>query len=128
MSLELNYLFFAVLLTFVQMLITAAAANQQVGLSLLAGNRESMPELSGFAGRAKRAHLNMTENLVLFAALVLVATAANKLNAMTALGATIFFWSRLVYAVVYLLGITWLRTGIWFVSVIGMGIIASQLI
>ena len=110
------------------MLITAAAANQQVGLSLLAGNRESMPELTGFAGRAKRAHLNMTENLVLFAALVLVATAANKLNAMTALGATIFFWSRLVYAVVYLLGITWLRTAVWFVSVIGMGIIASQLI
>ena len=128
MSLELNYLFFAVLLTFVQVLITAAAANQQVGLAVLAGNREGMPELTGFAGRAKRAHLNMLENLVLFAALVFVATATNKINAMTGLGATIFFWSRLVYAMVYLLGISWLRTGVWFVSVIGMGIIAWQIL
>ena len=128
MSLDLKYLLLSVLLTFVQVLIAAAAANQVVGLATLAGNREGVPELTGFAGRARRAHLNMVENMVLFAVLVLVTAVAGKANAMTAMGALIFFWARLVYAVIYLLGIPWLRTLAWFVSVIGMVIIALQLV
>jgi uncharacterized MAPEG superfamily protein len=128
MSLDLKYLLFSVLLTFVQVLIAAAAANQTVGLTTLAGNREGMGELAGFAGRARRAHLNMIENMVLFTALVLVAAVAGKANAMTAMGALIFFWARLAYAAIYLLGIPWLRTLAWLVSVIGMVIIALQLI
>jgi uncharacterized MAPEG superfamily protein len=127
MSLDLKYLLLSVLLTFVQVLIAAAAANQSVGLNTLAGNREGMAELTGFAGRARRAHLNMIENMALFTALVLVAAVAGKANAMTAMGALIFFWARLIYAVIYLLGIAWLRTLAWAVSVIGMIMIAVQL-
>ncbi len=128
MSLDLKYLLFAVLLTFVQVLIAAASANQAVGLPALAGNREGLPEFTGFAGRARRAHLNMIENMVLFTALVLVAAVAGKANAMTAMGALVFFWARLVYAVIYLLGLPWLRTAAWAVSVVGMIMIALQLI
>ena len=128
MSLDLKYLLFSVLLTFVQVLIAAAAASQHVGLTTLAGNREGMAELTGFSGRARRAHLNMVENMVLFTVLVLVAAVSQKANAMTAMGALIFFWARLIYAVIYLLGIPWLRTLAWFVSVIGMVIIALQLV
>lgn len=128
MSMDLKYLLFSVLLAFVQVLIAAASANQVVGLNTLAGNREGMPELTGFAGRARRAHLNMIENMVLFTALVLVAAVAGKANATTAMGALIFFWARLIYAVIYLLGIPWLRTLSWVVSVIGMVMIAVQLI
>jgi uncharacterized MAPEG superfamily protein len=124
---ELKYLLFSVVLTFVQVLIAAAAANQVVGLTTLAGNRDDLPTYTGFAGRAKRAHLNMLENLVLFSALVLIAVVANKTNATTALGAMIFFWARLVYAAIYLVGVPWLRTLVWFVSVIGMVMIAVQL-
>ena len=125
---ELMYLLYSVLLTFVQVLIAAAAANQVVGLTTLAGNREGLPELTGFAGRARRAHLNMIENMVLFTALVLIATAAGKANAMTAMGAMIFFWGRLAYAVIYVIGMPWLRTLAWFVSVIGMAMIAWVLL
>jgi uncharacterized MAPEG superfamily protein len=127
MSPELKYLLFSVLLTFVQVLIAAAAANQVVGLNTLAGNREGLTELPGFAGRAKRAHLNMLENMVLFSALVLIAVVAQKTNATTAMGAMIFFWARLVYAVIYLIGVPWLRTLAWFVSVIGMVMVAWPL-
>jgi uncharacterized MAPEG superfamily protein len=127
MSLDLKYLFFSVVLAFVQVLIAAAAANQAVGLPALAGNREGLPELSGFGWRAKRAHLNMIENMVLFTALVLIAAVAGKANATTAMGALIFFWARLVYAVIFLLGIPWLRTAAWGVSVIGMVMIAVQI-
>ena len=128
MSPDLKYLLFSTVLTFVQVLIAAALANQTVGLPALAGNREGLGELTGAAGRARRAHLNMLENMVLFTALVLIAAVGGKANAMTAMGAMIFFWARLAYAIIYLAGLPWLRTLAWAVSVIGMVMIALQLL
>jgi uncharacterized MAPEG superfamily protein len=128
MSPDLYYLLMSAVLCFVQMLIAATGANTQVGLPALAGNREGLPEIVGWAGRARRAHLNMLENLVLFSALVLIAAVAGKANATTAMGAMIFFWARLAYALIYLIGIPWLRTLAWFVSVIGMVMIAWMLL
>ncbi len=125
---ELMLLTWAVLLTFVQMLIAVTGATLQVGLPTLAGNREGLAPFSGWAGRATRAHHNMLESLVLFAALVLVAVAAGKTNATTLLGAQLFFWARVAYAAVYLAGIPWLRTGVWYVSVVGLALIFLQLV
>jgi uncharacterized MAPEG superfamily protein len=110
------------------MLVAVTGATLQVGLPKLAGNREGLAPCSGWVGRAQRAHFNMLESLVLFAALVLVAVIAGKTNATTLLGAQLFFWARLVYAVVYLAGIPWLRTVVWCVSVIGLILIFSQLL
>jgi uncharacterized MAPEG superfamily protein len=121
-------LVWAVLLTFVQMLIALSGATLQVGLPALAGNREGLAPCTGWAGRAARAHHNMLENLVLFASLVLVAALAGKTNATTLLGAQLFLWARVAYAVVYLGGIPWLRTVAWLVSVIGLALIFSQLV
>jgi uncharacterized MAPEG superfamily protein len=117
-----------VLLAFVQLVVAVMGAQMQVGLLTLVGNREKFPEILGWGGRAARAHRNMIENLVLFAALVLVAVAAGRTNAMTLLGAQLFFWARLAYAAVYLVGIPWLRTGVWAVSVVGLALIFLQLV
>jgi uncharacterized MAPEG superfamily protein len=125
---ELMLLAWAVLLAFVQMLVAVSGHTLQVGLPALSGNREGLPPATGWAGRAARAHRNMIENLVLFAALVLIAAVANKTSDMTLLGAQIFFWARLAYAFVYLAGIPWLRTGVWFVSVIGLALIFFALL
>lgn len=125
---ELSLLVWATLLTLVQAVVAVQGAMMQVGLSTLAGNREGMPELKGWAGRATRAHRNMLENLVLFAALVLVAAIADKTNSTTLLGAQIFLYARIVYALVYIAGIPWLRTAVWTVSVVGLAMIFVQLI
>lgn len=125
---ELSLLVWSVALAFVQVLIAVQGAVMQVGLPTLAGNREGLPDPTGWAGRAQRGQRNMIENLVLFAALVLVAVAAGKTNNMTLLGAQIFFWGRVAYTAVYIAGIPWLRTGVWFVSVIGMILIFAQLV
>ncbi|MFI5013286.1 MAG: MAPEG family protein [Hyphomicrobiales bacterium] len=128
MTIELELLVWSVALAFAQMLISVSGATLEVGLPTLAGNREPVPNPTGWAGRARRAHLNMLENLVLFAALVLVAVAAQRTNPVTAYGAHIFFWARLVYAFVYLAGIPWLRTAVWGVSAIGLVMIFSQVV
>lgn len=128
MAPELIWLVWSVALAFLQVVVATAGAQLQVGLPTLASSRENMPLLTGWAGRMQRAHRNMIENLVLFAALVLVAVVAGKSNNITLMGAQVFFWARLVYVVVYGMGIAWLRTGVWFVSVIGMAMIFSQLV
>ena len=125
---ELTLLAWAVLLTLVQAVVAVQGALMQVGLPALAGNREGLAEIKGWAGRAARAHRNMLENLVLFAALVLAAVVAGKTDATTLLGAQIFLWARVAYAVVYVAGIPWLRTGVWAVSVVGLVMIFLQLI
>jgi uncharacterized MAPEG superfamily protein len=125
---ELNLLVWATVLTLVQAVIAVHGALMQVGLPMLAGNREGMPEIKGWGGRAARAHRNMLENLVLFAILVIAAVLADKTNGTTLLGAQIFFYARIVYALVYIAGLPWIRTGVWAVSVVGLAMIFLQLI
>lgn len=128
MSLELTLLIWSVALTFIQMLVAVSGATLQFGLPDLAGNREDLPSATNWAGRAQRAHRNMLENLVLFAALVLVTEITNRNNAMTGLGAQVFFWARVAYSVIYLIGLPWVRTVTWGVSVFGLVLIFLQLV
>jgi uncharacterized MAPEG superfamily protein len=128
MSIDIKLLIWSVALTLVQAVIAVMGAQMQVGLPMLAGNRENLPVIVGWAGRAQRAHRNMLENLVLFGVLVLVAQATGKANSMTALGAELFFWARIAYAAIYLAGIPWARTAAWGVSVVGLILIFVQLI
>src|SRR3546814_18578919 len=93
------------------------------GLCTVVGNREDFPASHGWMGRSHRAHLNMVENLVPFAALILAAQASGQADAWTALGAQVFFYSRIVHAVVYTVGVPWLRTLAWFGGVIGMAMV-----
>lgn len=128
MTPELRILVWVVALTFIQVVAAALAANGQVGLLALAGNREGMRPLDGFAGRAQRAHRNTLESLPLFIALVLVAQIAGKADATTLLGAQLFLWGRVAHWLLYLAGIPWLRTLAWAVSVVGMVMIFIRLV
>ena len=125
---ELMWLVWAVALAFVQVLIAVSGAFTQVGLMKLVGNREDMPKLTGWVGRAERAHLNMIVNLVLFASLELAVAVLGKGNATTMLGSSLFFWFRVAYAVVYLAGLPWLRTLTWVGSIIGLLLIFGQIV
>src|SRR5262245_11985498 len=44
---DLTYLVWSAILTFVVMLIAVCGATQQVGLPMLAGNRQGMPDITG---------------------------------------------------------------------------------
>lgn len=92
------------------------------GVMVAFGNREGMAPPVGMAGRADRAAKNQIEAMAMFLAVVLAAQVAGKAP-QAALGATIFFWARLVYWPVYLAGIVYLRTLVWFVSLYGLFLI-----
>ena len=91
------------------------------------GNRETPLEVAPWVSRAVRAHQNLTENLALFAILVLVAHVAGKANGATALGAVLFFLGRVAHTLTYTAGLIYVRTAVFFVAVIGEIIILVQL-
>jgi uncharacterized MAPEG superfamily protein len=128
MSLELTLLIWSVALTFIQMLVAVSGATLEFGLPELAGNREDLPPATSWAGRAYRAHRNMLESLVIFAVLIIVTEITNKNSAMTGVGAQLFFWARVAYAVIYVVGVPWVRTSVWGVSVVGLILIFLQLV
>lgn len=80
------------------------------GLIDAVGYPENPKPMAGWAQRMKAAHYNAVENLVVFAALVLMLNAAGVSNATTVLACNVFFWARLVHLAVYTFGIPWLRT------------------
>ena len=80
-------------------------------------------EVPLWAQRANRAHMNAVEVFSAFAALVVVAHLTQAANEMTAFWAAYFFWVRLAHAVVYILGIPFVRTLIFvlgFVAIAGL--------
>jgi uncharacterized MAPEG superfamily protein len=125
---ELTLLAWSVVLAIVHMLATVQALVMQRGLMTAFGNRENLPELTGWGGRAARANINMAQNLVLFAAVALAAVAAGVTDGTTLLGAQIFFWARVAYAVCYLGGFMYLRTAAWLISIVGVVLILIPLL
>jgi len=128
MTAELTLLLWSTILTFVLIMIPAGMGIKENGGPAQAGPRDDLPEPSVLRKRATRLAVNMKENFVLFAAVVLVANAAGVSNDMTVLGAQIFFYARIAHAVVYLAGWPHVRPLIWLAGVIGMGMIAAQLL
>jgi uncharacterized MAPEG superfamily protein len=126
MSLELTLLTWSVALALIQVLIAFATAMLEFGLPDVAGSRE--PPAASSVGRAQRASQNMIESLVPFAVLVFVAELTNRTNASTGLGAEVFFAARVVYSIVALAGLPWLRTAVWCVSIAALLLIFVQLL
>jgi uncharacterized MAPEG superfamily protein len=65
---------------------------------------------SPWAQRMMAAHANAVENLVVFAALVLVTQDLGVSNSTTATACMIYFWARVVHLVSYTLALPWVRT------------------
>jgi len=128
MTPELTLLLWSTILTFVLIMIPAGMGIRENGGPAQAGPRDNLPEPSVLRKRATRLAENMLENLVLFAALVLVANAAGVSNDMTVLGAQIFFYARIAHAIIYLAGWPFIRPLVWLAGVVGMGMIAAQLL
>ena len=66
--------------------------------------------MSPWAQKMKAAHANAVENLVIFAALVLVAHVAGVSTDATVLACQVYFWARVVHAFSYTFAVPWVRT------------------
>ena len=83
--------------------------------------------LPAWAARAKKAHYNAIENLVPFAAVVLVANLTATANTTTAMWATIYLGARVVHYLGYAAGIPFVRTLSFSVGWLATMIIFTQI-
>ena len=127
MTIDLWYLAATVAMAWLLIMVAATPGILRNGLGWALGSREVTPEATGFEGRSKRLAANMSENLPLFASLVLVAHVSGSAGSQSALGVQIFFFARVAHALCYLIGIPGLRTASWAVSVAGMAVIGASL-
>ena len=129
---EIAYLLSAVGLYFVMIVVQAVAAtvSGKASVGQLVGARDDLPGagVSVLHGRARRAQANFTEGMVMFVPLVLAAAYLGEFSALTAAGAAVFFYGRLVFAPMYWFGVPWLRTLAWFVSIVGLLMIFWELV
>jgi uncharacterized MAPEG superfamily protein len=127
----LTLVVYMALLTWLSLLVASlirARGWTPAGMKIAMGNRDNLPEATPFAGRAERTARNTLENFVLFAVLALVAEAARNTSPMVLAGAELFFWARIGYIAVYYAGITYLRTAVWLVSIIGLALMVLAIL
>ena len=110
MSSELTFLTWVTALTavlWVQYILNTLVVR---GIIDAVGYPENPKSPAPWASRLKAAHYNAVENLVVFAALVLIANAAGISNETTVLACQVYFWARIVHYVAYGFAIPWVRT------------------
>jgi uncharacterized MAPEG superfamily protein len=83
---------------------------------------------SPWAERLMKAHRNAVENLVVFAALVLVANALGISNGTIATAALVYFWGRVVHVIAYTLAWPWVRTLAFAVGFAAQMAVAGQIL
>ncbi|WP_108788997.1 MAPEG family protein [Erythrobacter sp. Alg231-14] len=88
------------------------------------------PETPLWVERSKRAHLNMIETMPAFIAVVVAAgLLGDGANAQTVgTWAQVFFFARVLHAIVYTLGIPGLRTPVYLVSWASILVIGAQVV
>lgn len=110
MTPELKYLAWTALFTALMWVPYILNMIMVRGIADAVGYPENPKPLAGWASRMKAAHYNAVENLVVFAALVLVAHAAGVSNETTVMASAIFFWARLIHFAAYSFKVPWVRT------------------
>ncbi|MEM7214021.1 MAG: MAPEG family protein [Pseudomonadota bacterium] len=128
MSLELQYLIFAIFLLLIQLVTQLGAGIFQNGLKAAVGSRDDEYLASGIGGRFERAYYNMLETFPVFASLVLIIQLTESWSSTTALGTQLYFWGRVIYIPTYIFGIMLVRTVVWLVSICGILMLAWPLL
>lgn len=128
MNTELTYLTYVTILTALLWMPYVLNTIMVRGLMDAVGYPEHARPLAGWATRLKSAHYNAVENLVVFAALVLVANSLELNGAATAASSMVYFWARVVHVGAYTFAIPFVRTLAFVVGFLSQMCIAWQII
>jgi uncharacterized MAPEG superfamily protein len=92
------------------------------------GNRDHVRPFTVVGERASRALANMHEALPVFLALALLNMIVGTAAGMAITGATVFLIARVVYVAVYMAGVAVVRTLVWAVGWVGLGMMIAPLL
>lgn len=130
MAVELWSLVWGGLLLFILIVMSANANVKAMGMDWGIGNRDQPATTGGWGGRARRAYLNHLENLLIYASFAVPLAMIGGSSSLSILGAQIFIIARVLYAIIYVAGLTagGIRTIVWLGGVIGYAMVFIALI
>ncbi len=117
----------AILVGLVQLLWAAGAARGQQDLKWAAGPRDEPMPLTGVAARLDRAFKNYMETFPFFVAAVFAAYLVAKTGPLTLWGSVLYVATRAIYVPLYAAGIPRIRSLVWLVSLVGIGMIVAAI-
>ena len=107
----------------------AHAKTKQYGTHWNMGARDAdLPPLNPVAGRLVRAQANYQETLPIAIIALLGVVVAGKSSDLTVMGGWIWLGARIVYLPLYGLGVPVVRTIVFMVSLVGLGMVLWPLI
>lgn len=126
---ELRILAYGALLLLIHIFAAAHAKTKQYGTHWNMGARDAdLPPLNPVAGRLVRAQANYQETLPIAIIALLGVVVAGKSSDLTVMGGWIWLCARIVYLPLYGLGVPVVRTIVFMVSLVGLGMVLWPLI
>ena len=108
--------------------LPALARLSEAGVEWGLSNRDTMPDVPLWVGRADRAQRNHHDNLAMIAAVILIAHVTQQADAVTAKAAIAILACRVLHGAAYYAGISVVRSLAYFGSIIGVGVIAWRIL
>ena len=125
---EIEMLAWTMVLGLLHIVLGVALVTRDKGLKWNVGARDAEgAPVGAVTDRVNRALRNFLETFPFFAAAVLAAAVAGRLDATTALGAQLYFWARVAYIPLYAAGVPYIRTLVWGVSIVGLVMVLAAL-
>jgi len=129
MPIELKILALGALLLFVHIFTATRFKTAQWGRKWNVGARdEALTEPNPVTGRTMRAQANFQETFPIAIIALLGVVVAQRTSQWTAIGGWIWLGARVVYLPLYAVGVPVIRTVVWTISMVGLGVVLWPLL
>lgn len=129
MAVELKILALGALLLVIYIFTATRFKTAQYGRKWNMGARdEALPPPSPVTGRTMRAQANFEETFPIAVVALLGVVLANRMSHLTALGGWIWLGARVAYLPIYAAGIPVVRTIVFLISMVGLGMVLWPLL
>src|SRR5689334_20358045 len=129
MPVEIRILALGAVLLVVYIFTATRFKTAQYGRKWNIGARdETLPPPSPMTGRTMRAQANFQETFPIAIVALLGVVLANRTSEMTALGGWIWLGARVVYLPIYAFGVPVIRTIVFVISMVGLGMVIWPLL
>lgn len=123
MSIELTLLIWSAALAGAYLFVQSTIYRLDYGVVHAGTPRDGERAPNKWTSRGNRALRNFLETYAVFIALSVATEISGRSDGLTQWGAQIWFWARWAYLPAYFIDVTFLRSTIWFVSAVGLGLL-----
>lgn len=128
MTLELQTVIATTLILFLLLMFQGGLVPVNQGLKWGLGSRDETRKSTALQARTGRTIANHIEGMLLFVPLAMVAELMQLATSLTAIGAGLYLSGRIAFAALYIIGVPYLRSAAWGISLLGLIVFAVPVV